>query len=120
MVEADFLLPLELNIFRFIYNFIYIQLCIIVSMAQETASHSPNLDTVLMVERLVSKRREFASRHQLWRALPRQVQYQTFKKIIEYLEDSNKIMVDKKGSVTWIFTDNPKLEELHRASKRLR
>ncbi len=73
-----------------------------------------------MVERLVAKEHEFASRHQLWRALPKQVQYQTFKGILEYLEDSNKIMVDKKGSVTWIFTDNPKLENLHRVSKRLR
>ena len=78
------------------------------------------MDTILMVERLVSERCEFASRHQLWRALPKQVQYQTFKRIIEYLEDSNKIMVDKKGSVMWIFTDNSKLEELHRTSKRLR
>ena len=89
-------------------------------MAQETRSHSPNLDTILMVEELISKKCEFASRHQLWRALPRQVQYPTFRKILEYLEESNKIMIDKKGTVTWIFTDNPKLERLHRISKRLR
>lgn len=89
-------------------------------MEQEARSHSPNLDTVLMVERLISKEREFASRNKLWRALPRQVQYQTFRKILEYLEDSNKIMIDKKGSVIWIFTDNPKLERLHRVSRRMR
>jgi hypothetical protein len=91
------------------------------NMTQEISkNHSPNLETVLMVEKTISKKGEFDSRHKLWRSLPKQVQYQTFKTILTYLENSNKIMLDKKGAVIWIFTDSPKLEQLHKISTRLR
>lgn len=93
-------------------------------MAQQqesaTKAHSPNLETVIMVEKEIARKLEFDSRHQLWRSLPKQVQYQTFKTILAYLEISNKILIDKKGTVIWIFTDNPKLEQLHKVSKKLR
>ncbi len=91
-------------------------------MAQQESAktHSPNLETIIMVEKEITRKQVFDSRHQLWRSLPKQVQYQTFKTILSYLEDSNKIMIDKKGSVIWIFTDNPKLKQLHKVSKKLR
>ena len=73
-----------------------------------------------MVERLISKKREFASMSQLRQALPKQIQHQALEGILKRLEDSNKIMVDENGGVTWIFTDNLRLEKLHKDSVRLR
>lgn len=48
-----------------------------------------------------------------------QVQYPTFKTVLDYLEKSNKIMYDKDGTIIWIFVDNPKLKRLKETSKSL-
>lgn len=83
-------------------------------------SHMPRLDTIQMVEEIISKEKEFGSKNKLWRTLPKQVQYKTFTTILDYLEKSNKIMYDKNGAILWIFADNPKLKRLHKASTILR
>ena len=83
-------------------------------------THMPRLDTIEMVEKVVRKEKTFSSKNQLWRKLPKQVQYSTFKKILDYLESSNKIMYDKDGAIVWIFADNPKLKKLQRETTRLR
>ena len=83
-------------------------------------SHMPRLDTIEMVEDLISDKKEFSSKNRLWRALPKQVQYKTFTTILDYLEKSNKIMYDKKGAILWIFANNPKIKRLHRESTVLR
>lgn len=85
-----------------------------------TYSHMPRLDTIQMVENMLSKAKEFDSKNKLWRTLPKQVQYKTFTTILDYLEKSNKIIYDKDGSILWIFVDNPKLKKLHRESTVLR
>lgn len=80
---------------------------------------NPTLDTIKMVEKTLSKISEYPSKNKLWRALPRQVQYPTFKAVLDYLEESNKIMYDKNGTIVWIFVDNPKLKRLRETSKSL-
>ena len=80
---------------------------------------NPTLDTIKMVEQTLSKMSEYPTKNKLWRALPRQVQYPTFKAVLDYLEESNKIMYDKDGSILWIFVDNPKLKRLVKTSKSL-
>lgn len=85
-----------------------------------TMSHMPRLDTIEMVEDVISEQKEFSSKNRLWRSLPKQVQYKTFTTILGYLEKSNKIMYDKEGTILWIFVDNPKLKKLHRESTVLR
>ena len=85
-----------------------------------TITHMPRLDTIQMVEKVMRKEKAFSSKNQLWRKLPKQVQYPTFKKILNYLESSNKIMYDKDGAIVWIFADNSKLRKLLRESTRLR
>ena len=82
--------------------------------------HMPRLDTIRMVEQSLSKMSEYSSKNKLWRSLPRQVQYPTFKAVLNYLEESNKIMYDKDGTIIWIFADNPKLKKLHEKSAVLR
>ena len=85
-----------------------------------TYSHMPRLDTIQMVEDMLSEAKEFDSKNKLWRTLPKQVQYKTFTTILDYLQKSNKIIYDKDGSILWIFVDNPKLKKLHRESTVLR
>ena len=71
---------------------------------QESKGPNPTLDTITMVENELSKMSEYSSKNKLWRSLPRQVQYPTFKKVLDYLADSNKIVFDKTGKIYWIFT----------------
>ncbi len=69
--------------------------------------HYPRLDTIMMVEETIKKVKEYPNKMQLWKALPRKMMYQTFKIILEYLEDSGKIIFDKDGAIIWTY--NPKL-----------
>jgi hypothetical protein len=85
--------------------------------------HSPKLDTMLMVEKQIVdqlKKAEYPTRTELWRSLPRGMEYQTFKQILEYLEASNKIIYDKGGRIVWVAADNSKLRQLFERSVRLR
>ena len=70
--------------------------------------HYPRLDTIMMVEDTIKKLNYYPNKKELLGELPKQVQYQTFSLIINYLQDSNKIVVDK-GKIIWIF--NPTLIE---------
>ena len=67
----------------------------------------PTLDTIKMVEDALKSDITFATKNQLWRSLPKQVQYPTFMTILDYLEDSNKIMYVKDGSIVRTFVDTP-------------
>ena len=68
--------------------------------------HSPNLDTILMIEQTIESHHDFGTVTDLYNALPRGVQHATFKKALVYLEESNKIAYDKNGAVFWIFAKN--------------
>ena len=81
--------------------------------------HEPKLDTILMVERAIKDAVEYPSRMELWRSLPRKIQYQTFKRILEYLEASNKIVFNR-GRIAWVAADNPKLKRLLEESVKIR
>ena len=73
--------------------------------------HYPQLDSILMVEKAIIEMKNYPTRMQLWKSLPKKMQYQTFKLILDYLEKSNKVMFDK-GKIIWIFPNNKKLNEL--------
>ena len=77
----------------------------------ENILHYPQLDTILMVEGIIQKMKIYPTRMELWKSLPRKMQYQTFKLILDYLERSNKIMFDK-DKIIWIFPNNKKLNDL--------
>lgn len=84
-------------------------------------THSPNLETIEMIERVISEKHDFRTRTALYDALPRGVQHATFKKVLGYLERSHKIAFDKNGAVFWIFADNkPGLIKLEQNSTRLK
>jgi len=73
--------------------------------------HEPQLNTILMVEKAIKEAKTYPTRKELWNSLPRKVQYQTFKRILEYLESSNKIIFNSR-KILWVFPDNPKLAKL--------
>jgi predicted transcriptional regulator len=90
------------------------------SVLENNKGHSPNLDTILMVEDVLSKKHEFSSKNKLRLALPKQLQYKTFNKILKYLEKSNKIAYDKDGSIFWTFAQGPQFERLEKESVKLK
>ena len=72
-----------------------------------------------MVEKAIKQANTYPTKKQLLQSLPKQIQYQTFNRILEYLESSNKITINKR-QIIWIFPDNPKLKKLMETSIKLR
>lgn len=73
--------------------------------------HAPTLNTVIMVENVLKNINESViTVAELKRRLPRQVNHNTLKVILEYLELSNKILVTMRG-ITWIHNPNPNLRK---------
>lgn len=73
--------------------------------------HSPTLNTVLMVENVLKDMNESViTVAELKRRLPRQINHNTLKVILEYLELSNKILMTMRG-ITWIHNPNPNLRK---------
>ena len=78
-------------------------------MLQQQILHYPNLNTVIMVEETLKKMDESViTIAKLKKILPRKVNHYTLMKILEYLEESNKIAVSLKG-ITWIYNSSQKL-----------
>jgi len=88
-------------------------------MASKTILHEPQLDTILMVENAIRGAKSYPTKKELLKTLPKQIQYQTFLRILEYLEGSNKIVFDGRR-IVWVFPDNPKLKRLLETSVKLR
>ena len=74
--------------------------------SQNVFARSPTLETVLMVEQTIEKNSGEYNRTELWKNLPRKVMWQTFLVIIDYLEHSNKIIIDKDEKIVWIWNPN--------------
>ena len=68
---------------------------------------SPTLDTVLMVEKMIDKYSGDFNRTELWKKLPKKVMWQTYLVVLDYLQDINKIAIDKMGKIAYIW--NPSL-----------
>ncbi len=75
-------------------------------MKQTAILHSPTLESVIMVEKTIQKYSQECGKYQLWKKLPKKMMYQTFHVILDYLEESGKIMIDKDGCIIWTY--NPK------------
>lgn len=73
------------------------------NMRQKTQIlHYPRLDTVIMVEEAIQKMKKYPTKTELWKRLPKKIMYQTFCMIIEYLEETGKIVV-KDGEIIWVW-----------------
>tara|TARA_Y100000310_G_C20698671_1_gene827665 strand:- start:4915 stop:5133 length:219 start_codon:yes stop_codon:yes gene_type:complete len=69
-----------------------------------------------MIEGAIKNAKEYSSKAALWKSLPKKVMYQTFCLVLEYLEQSNKILITKDKRIMWIFADNRKLQKLLKES----
>lgn len=72
-------------------------------------ARSPTLQTVLMVEKFIEENSGEYKKTELFKKLPRKVMWQTFQIIIQYLEETYKIIIGNDGIVTYIW--NPKFYE---------
>ncbi|MFA6530433.1 MAG: hypothetical protein WCT31_01790 [Candidatus Micrarchaeia archaeon] len=64
--------------------------------------HYPRLDTVIMVEETIRKAKEYPTKAELARKLPKKIMYQTLLLILDYLEKSNKVCINE-GRIVWIW-----------------
>ena len=78
---------------------------------QTQITHSPTLDTVLMVERTLQEAKEVIKVAELKRRLPRKVMHQTLVRILNYLQASGKILITTKG-VVWTYAQPGEIERL--------
>ncbi len=72
--------------------------------------HYPTLKTVLMVEDVLKRANNLMTREQLKKKLPTKIMHQTLNVILNYLEDSGKILDGRKG-ILWVHNPSPKLDK---------
>lgn len=79
---------------------------------------SPTLNTILMVEKTLKEMPDSVIKvSELKRLLPKQINHNTLKNILEYLQESNKIFIGVKG-IVWIHNDSPVLRAAIADAKR--
>lgn len=77
-------------------------------------ARSPTLDTVLMVEKTIEKYSGEFNRTELWKKLPKKVMWQTYLVVIDYLQSINKIAIDSRGVVGYIWSPEVAKRFMHR------
>ena len=63
-----------------------------------------------MVEKTLKNADTLLTREQLKNKLPKKIMHQTLNVILNYLENSGKIIDGRKG-ILWIYNPSPKLDE---------
>lgn len=77
----------------------------------QVSKPSPTLNTVIMVENVIKNaKNSVITIAEIKRALPKQVNHNTLMVVLEYLEESGKIVVTLKG-ITWLQNFNPDLKK---------
>jgi hypothetical protein len=77
--------------------------------------HEPNLSSLLMIEKTIIDCEDHCTRTQLWKSLPKRMQYQTFKRAMDYLEASGKVAFNA-GHVIYTGVNNEKLAAMIKGS----
>lgn len=78
---------------------------------KRTEDFNPTLRSLTMIEKLICENKEFDSKSHLYKKLPTGMQYPVFNFILEILEKQNKIMISNNGSIFWIGSASPKLQQ---------
>lgn len=79
-------------------------------LKKDKLSHSPTLNTVLMVEDVL-KSGDLMVMAELKRRLPKKVMHNTLLQVLDYLQFSGKIIIGTKG-ILWVFTEQKELDKL--------
>ena len=75
----------------------------IAKLKPRKTDRSPRLDTVIMVEKTIFKYKSDKTITQIWKLLPKKVMWTTFTTILNYLEYSGKIHVEKDKTIAWLW-----------------
>jgi hypothetical protein len=73
--------------------------------------HNPTLKTLVMIETTIINSETHPTRMELYRSLPRKIEYQTYKTALEYLEAHNMIIFNK-DTIIYTGGKNEKLQKL--------
>ena len=68
-----------------------------------------------MIEKAIIECTDHCTRTQLWKSLPKGMQYQTFKRAMDYLEASGKI-ASNSGRIIYTGVNNDKLAAMIKTS----
>lgn len=71
-----------------------------------------------MIETAIIEMREDLTKTQLWKKLPKKMQYQTFKRALDYLEASNKIVYND-GIIVFTGVNSEKLKAIRASAVKL-
>jgi len=80
--------------------------------------YSPTLNTIKMVEKTLENMTNSVIKiSELKKMLPKQINHNTLKNILDYLQESNKIFVGIKG-IVWIHNNNLVLRDVINDAKK--
>jgi len=80
--------------------------------------HSPRLSTVLMVEQSLRGAKQVIKISELKRRLPKKVMHGTILQILDYLQESGKILITTKG-ILWCYRTPAEMEKLKKNTLEL-
>lgn len=83
---------------------------------KEIITRSPRLETVLMVEHFIKENTGEFKKTDLFNNLPKKIMWGTFNVILKYLYENNKIGIDNKGYIIYVW--NPELIQKFLNKKR--
>ena len=83
---------------------------------RERLTHSPTLNTILMVEDVL-KNGDLMTLAELKNRLPRKVMHKALVQILDYLQFSGKIIIGTKG-ILWIYLERKELNELIKGGQK--
>ena len=75
-----------------------------------SVQHSPTLNTVLMVEETLKNAGEVITIAELKRRLPKKIMHATLIQILDYLQDSGKILITTQG-IAWTYASHEEIEK---------
>ena len=84
---------------------------------QSIQKYNPTLKNILKIEQLISQYKEFDSKAKLVKKLDVSMRPPVLNVILHYLEISNKILIDKDGSIIWIHASQTAKKSWERGTK---
>lgn len=79
--------------------------------------YNTTLKNILKVEQIMAKYKEFDTKKQLVEKLDKSMRPPVLNVILDYLEKSNKILLDSDGSITWIYASPKAIKSWKKAVK---
>ena len=89
-----------------------------IQLKKSLFGRSPTLDTVLMIEKTIDKYSGEFNKTELWKKLPKKVMWQTYLVVLDYLQSVNRIALDSKGTIGYIWS--PEVAKKFMGRKRIK